>query len=51
VGIKFDLSLQKKHPGINASLASNNGGICSVAYDDFDENDPEMKPKQLACGH
>ena len=44
VGIAFDISLPKKHPVINASLAENNGGMCPVVYDDFDENDSEMKP-------
>ena len=51
VGILFDETLPKKNPGMNSSLEANNGGMCPVIYDDFDEDDPEMKPMALTCGH
>ena len=37
--------------GFDSSLAKNNEGMCPVIYDDFDEDDPEMRALELACGH
>jgi hypothetical protein len=51
IGLDFDETLVSKHPEINASLAKNNCGLCPVYYDDFNENDDEMRPMSLDCGH
>ena len=51
IGLDFDETLVSKNPGMNASLAANNGGLCPVYFDDFDENDDEMRPMALGCGH
>ena len=51
IGLDFDETLVSKHPEINASLAANNCGQCPVYYDTLDENDDEMRPMALDCGH
>lgn len=51
IGLDYDTTLVKTYPKINDSLAENNQGMCSIYADYFDEDDPEMKPIQLCCGH
>lgn len=51
IGLDYDTNLVKKYPEINGSLAANNGGMCSVWGEEFDENDPDMKCFELGCGH
>ena len=51
IGLDFNDKLPTEHPEMNASLAANNDNLCQIIYDDFDEDDPEMKPMQLVCGH
>ena len=38
---------------MNASLAANNGGMCTVCYTDFADakNDKMATPIAMACGH
>ena len=51
IGLKFDTELVKKWDDINSSLKENNGGLCSVIYCEFDDDDEEMKADYLSCGH
>ena len=53
IGLDYDTNLVKKFPHINDSLAENNSGYCGIMVCEFDteENDPEMVPKWLKCGH
>ena len=44
-GLDFDEGLEKKYPEIVNSLAANNGGMCSVFFMEFeDEEGNEMRP-------
>ena len=51
IGIAYNQSLEQQHPQITSSFAANNGGMCPVMYDEFDEADPDMKAVSLCCGH
>ena len=47
----YDTNLIHKYPNINESKKENNQGFCSIMACEFDDNDPEMIPKSLKCGH
>ena len=51
IGLRYDERLTVKYPEIVERLAENNQNMCNVMYMEFDPNDSEMKPDQLACGH
>jgi hypothetical protein len=51
IGLDYDEKLVKKYPDINQSRKENNGGYCSIMVCEFDDQDPEMVPKSLKCGH
>ena len=51
IGLEYDKNLVHKFKDINKSLKENNQGMCSVWGEPFDEDDPEMKPLSLVCGH
>lgn len=50
-GLDFDENLRKKYPEIDSALKENNDNTCPVFYCEFDENDPQLKPVSLKCGH
>lgn len=50
-GLDFDVNLRKKYPEIDSALKGKNDNTCPVFYCEFDENDPQMKPVSLSCGH
>jgi len=51
IGLDYDENLVKSNPSINESRKENNKGFCSIIVCEFDENDPEMVPISLKCGH
>ena len=51
IGLEYDKTLVKKYPDIDERIAKNNGNMCNVMYMEFDPDDDDMRPDQLACGH
>jgi hypothetical protein len=51
MGLKFDLELNKKYPEITERLKENNNNMCNVMFEAFDDEDEDMIPDWLVCGH
>ena len=51
IGLEYDSKLIEKYPDIDATRKENNGGMCMVMYEEFEEGDPDYDSDELICGH